>query len=338
MKKDNLRDVNEELYEHFKIEVDKGQDPLRIDKFIINRIENTSRNRIQLAAKNGFIFVNNKTVKSNYKVKPFDEIKIMLAFPKRELELTGENIALDVIYEDEHILIVNKPYDMVVHPGHGNYSGTMLNGLIYHFEKQKINDINPGLVHRIDKNTTGLLVVAKSDESLIFLTKQFYDRTVDRSYFALVWGDLKNDSGRIEGNIGRNLKNRKLMDVFPDGDYGKHAVTNYKVIQRFGYVTLVECKLETGRTHQIRAHFKYIKHPLFNDSQYGGDKILKGTIFNKYKQFIQNCFKIMPRQSLHAASLGFIHPGTNKKVNFNSPMPDDFKSLLKKWAKYIEVI
>jgi len=330
--------TKDELYEHVSIKVDKGQEPLRVDKFIINRIESTSRNRIQLAAKNGFVFVNNKPVKSNYKVKPLDEVKIMLTFPKREVELIGEDIPLDIVYEDDSFLIVNKPSGMVVHPGHGNYSGTMLNGLIKHFENNNINNFQPGLVHRIDKNTTGLLVVSKNEESLMFLTKQFYERTVSRSYFALVWGDVADDIGRIEGNIGRSLKDRKIMDVFTDSQRGKHAVTNYKVVKRFGYVTLVECKLETGRTHQIRVHFKHINHPLFNDPQYGGNRIMKGTVFNKYKQFVNNCFKIIPRQALHACSLGFIHPITKEKVLFQSPLPKDFTSLLDKWDKYIEFI
>ncbi len=327
----------QELYEHHRFVSDKGQGMLRIDKFLMARMENTSRNKIQNAAKAGNILVNDKVVKSNYKVKPLDVVSIVLAFPPREIELIPEDIPLNILYEDEDLLIVNKEAGMVVHPGHGNYTGTLVNALIFHFRDlpmQNNEHVKPGLVHRIDKNTSGILLIAKNELSQTRLAKTFFDRKIDRLYHALVWGDLKEDEGTITGHIGRSLKNRQVMEVFPGGEHGKHAVTHYKVLERFGYVTLVECKLETGRTHQIRAHFRYIGHPLFNDETYGGDRILKGTTFTRYKQFVQNCFKVCPRHALHAKTLSFIHPITQKQMSFNSDLPGDMQALIEKWRHY----
>ena len=329
----------EELYEHHKIVADKGQEVLRIDKFLLDRLPNTSRNKIQTAAKNGTILVGGKAVKSNYKVKPKDEISIVLPYPVREIELIPEDIPLEIHYEDDTVIVVNKPSNMVVHPGYGNYSGTLVNALVHHFDQlpSKPNDYygRPGLVHRLDKHTTGLMVIAKTEHALTHLAKQFYDRTTERRYNALVWGDVTDDEGTIKGNIGRSLKNRKVMTVFPDGDYGKHAVTHFKVLRRFGYVTLVECRLETGRTHQIRAHMKYIGHPLFNDLEYGGDKILKGTTFTKYKQFVQNNFELLDGQALHAKTLGFEHPKTKEYMRFDSELPDGFSKVIERWDNYL---
>jgi len=332
----------QELYEHYQIAADKGQQLLRIDKFLSDRIE-SSRNRIQNAAKAGSILVNGTPIKPNYKVKPFDDISIVLPYPKRELELIPQDIPLTIVYEDNDLAIVNKPAGMVVHPGYGHYTGTLVNALIYHFEnlpdlKFKAQNpelaSRPGLVHRLDKDTTGLMVVAKNEVAQTHLAKQFFDRTVQRKYMALVWGDMKDDEGKIEGNIGRSLKDRKVFQVWGDEEKGKHAVTHYKVLERFGYVTLVQCRLETGRTHQIRVHFKHIGHTLFGDFFYGGDKILKGTTFTKYKQFVENCFKILPRQALHAKSLGLVHPSTGKEMPFESELPDDMQQVLGKWRKY----
>ncbi|HLW29910.1 MAG TPA: RluA family pseudouridine synthase [Brumimicrobium sp.] len=330
---------NEELYEHHKFTADRGQEVLRIDKFLIDRLANTSRNKIQIAAKNGNILVNGEAVKQNYKIKPNDEVSIVLPYPVREIELIPENIPLEIHYEDDTVIVVNKPANMVVHPGYGNYSGTLVNALIYHIDQlpSKPDDYygRPGLVHRLDKHTTGLMVIAKTEDALTHLAKQFYDRTTERRYQALVWGDVVEDEGTIEGNLGRSLKNRKLMTVFPDGDYGKHAVTHYTVLKRFGYVTLVECKLETGRTHQIRAHMKYLGHTLFNDLEYGGDKVLKGTTFTKYRQFVENNFALLTGQALHAKTLGFIHPKTKEYMRFDSELPDDFKAVLDRWYNYL---
>lgn len=330
---------SEELYEHYRFKADPGQEVLRIDKFLMDRMPNTSRNKIQIAAKSGNILVNNKVVKQNYKVKPNDEISIVLPYPVREIELIPENIPLDIVYEDDQVVVVNKPADMVVHPGYGNYRGTLVNALVYHFDNlpEKIDNYygRPGLVHRLDKHTTGLLVVAKTEQALTNLAKQFYDRTTERRYWALVWGDIEED-GTVVGNLGRSPKNRKVMTVFPEGDYGKHAVTHYKVLKRFGYVTLVECKLETGRTHQIRVHMKYIGHPLFHDLEYGGDKLLKGMPTAKYKKFIENCFELIPGQALHAKTLGFTHPETGKYVQLESELPEGFKALIQKWETYID--
>lgn len=328
---------NEELYEHHKFVANVGQEPLRVDKFLMNFIENATRSKLQQAAKAGNVLVNELPVKSNHKVKPNDIVRIVLAYPPAENLLVAEDIPLDIIYEDDAVMVVNKPAGMVVHPGHGNYSGTLVNGLIHHIENLPTNsNERPGLVHRIDKDTSGLLVVAKTEVAMANLSRQFFDRTTERLYYALVWGNVAEDEGRIEGNIGRSLKNRLQMAVFPDGDFGKHAVTHYKVLERLTYVTLVQCKLETGRTHQIRVHLKDIGHTLFNDERYGGNDILKGTTFTKYKQFVHNCFKVLPRQALHAKTLGFTHPTTGEFMRFNSEVPEDINACLEKWRTYSE--
>lgn len=330
-------DNNQELFEHFRFEVDSGQGLLRIDKYLVDRMQNASRNKIQEAADAGCIHVNEKPVKSNYKVKPKDIITIVLSYPPREIEIIPQNIELNIVYEDDAFLIVNKNPGMVVHPSYGHYSGTLVNALAYHLKELPLfnsKDPRPGLVHRIDKDTSGILVIAKTEEAKTKLSLQFFNKTSDRKYRALVWGNMENDEGTITGHIGRNLKNRKVMDVFPEGDYGKHAVTHFRVLERLGYVNLVECILETGRTHQIRAHFKHIGHPLFNDAEYGGDQILKGTTFTKYKQFVQNCFNICPRQALHAKTLGFEHPSTGKYISFDSEIPDDMSNVIQKWRDY----
>lgn len=329
----------DELYEHFNLTVEKGQSMTRLDKWLMNRVEGTSRNRIQQACDAGCILVNGKASKSSYKVKPLDQIQLVLPEPVREMELIPQDLPIEIFYEDDDLVIINKAAGMVVHPAYGNYSGTLMNALVYHFEKlptQANNLHRPGLVHRIDKNTSGLLVIAKTDLAMTYLAKAFFERTIDRKYAAIVWGDFKEEEGTVTGNVGRNLKDRKIMDVFPDGSQGKHAVTHYKVIERFNYVTLVECKLETGRTHQIRVHMKHIGHPIFNDDSYGGDRILKGTTFTKYKQFIDNCFKILPRHALHAQTLGFTHPRTGKKMFFECPLPPDMADTLDKWRHYVK--
>ncbi len=328
---------SDDLYEHYSFLAEKGQKPLRVDKFLMNFVENATRNKIQQAAKNGNVFVNGDTVKQNYKVKAGDEVKVLFEHPPYEFLLTPEDIPLDIIYEDDALLVVNKSAGMVVHPGHGNYSGTLINALVYHFENLPNNSSDrPGLVHRIDKDTSGLLVVAKTETAMTHLTQQFFHKTSEREYVALVWGNVDEDEGTIEGNIGRNPKNR-LQNIVYEGDEaenGKPAVTHFKVLERFGYVTLVSCKLETGRTHQIRVHMKYIGHTLFNDERYGGDKILKGTSFTKYKQFVDNCFKVLPRQALHAKTLGFEHPTTKKWMSFNSDIPEDMQQCIEKWRNY----
>jgi 23S rRNA pseudouridine1911/1915/1917 synthase len=331
------QEENDELFEHHRIVVDPGQTPMRIDKFIFNRIENASRNKVQQAAKADSILVNSKPVKSSYKIKPGDVISIVLTYPPREVEILPEDIPITVVYEDKDVLVINKQAGLVVHPGHANYTGTLLNGLANYFNttNQKIENGFGYLVHRIDKDTSGLLLIAKNEEAQTRLAKQFFEHSVERSYVALVWGDFDDDEGTIIGNIGRSPKDRRQMSVYPDGDYGKEAISHYKVLQRFGYTTLVECKLETGRTHQIRAHFKYIGHPLFNDERYGGNMILKGTTFTKYKQFVQNCFKLIPRQALHAKSLGFIHPLTKKSLFFDSEFPEDLSQVVLKWENYV---
>ncbi len=328
----------QELFEHFRFKVDAGQSFLRIDKYLFNRMENVSRTRIQNAANAGNIIVNNKPVKPNYKVKPNDIVQIVLPNPPREIELIPENIPVNIVYEDDDVIVVNKVAGMVVHPAYGNYTGTLVNALIYHFNGLPVNpetEVRPGLVHRIDKNTSGILIVAKNELALNRLSKQFYDRTTDRKYIALVWGVPEPPEGTITGNVGRNLRDRKIMQVFPDGNQGKSAVTHYRVIENLGYISMVECKLETGRTHQVRVHFSHIKHPLFNDAEYGGDQILKGTSFTKYQQFVRNCFKILPRQALHAKSLAFDHPVTGKRLFFDSELPDDMKQVIEKWRSYI---
>jgi 23S rRNA pseudouridine1911/1915/1917 synthase len=326
---------DDELYEHHKFVVAKGQEPVRIDKYLMNLIENVTRNKIQQTIDHGGVFVNEVTVKSNYKVKPEDQIRVLMPHPTYEQLLVPENIPLDIVYEDDQLLVVNKPAGMVVHPGHGNYSGTLVNALAYHFENLPMNSSErPGLVHRIDKDTTGLLVVAKTELAMAFLTKQFADKTSEREYYALVWGNVVEDQGTIVGNIGRHPKDRMLMSVYEDESQGKNAVTHYQVLERFGYVTLVSCRLETGRTHQIRVHMKHIGHTLFNDDRYGGNLILKGTTFTKYKQFVDNCFKTLPRQALHARTLGFQHPITKEFLRFESPVPQDMVDCLQKWRVY----
>ena len=325
------------LYEHYAFEVDKGQTPLRIDKYLMNFIENATRNKVQAAAKDGNIYVNGAPVKSNYKVKPLDQIKVLFEHPPFENLLVGEDMPLDIVYEDDVLLVVNKPAGIVVHPGHGNYSGTLINGLIYHFDNLPKNSSDrPGLVHRIDKDTSGLLVVAKTEQAMAHLSKQFKDKTSEREYVAIVWGNLEEDEGTIEGNIGRHPKNRLQNTVYfgDEADKGKPAVTHFKVLERLTYVTLVSCKLETGRTHQIRVHMKHIGHTLFNDERYGGERILKGTTFTKYKQFVENCFKTLPRQALHAKTLGFEHPVTGKFMSFNTPIPNDMQECIEKWRGY----
>ncbi len=325
------------LYEHHSFIADKGQKPLRIDKWLMNKIENATRNKIQDAAKNGSIFVNDIPVKSNYKVKPDDVITVRLEHPPHVNLLVGEDLPLDIVYEDDQLLVVNKPAGMVVHPGHGNYSGTLINALIYHFDNLPNNSSDrPGLVHRIDKDTSGLLVVAKTEVAMAHLSAQFKAKTSEREYIAIVWGNIEEEEGTIEGNIGRHPKNRLQNTVFfdDDADKGRPAVTHYKVLERLGYVTLVSCKLETGRTHQIRVHMKHIGHTLFNDERYGGNLILKGTTFTKYKQFVDNCFKVLPRQALHAKTLGFVHPTTNKFMSFESPIPEDIANCIEKWKGY----
>ena len=328
-------ELEDELYEHHRFEASKGQSALRVDKFLMNMIENTTRNKIQQAAENGSILVNDVAVKSNYKVKAGDVVRLVLAHPTYEQLLTPENIPLDIVYEDDQLLVINKPAGMVVHPGHGNYSGTLVNALAYHFKNLPMNSSErPGLVHRIDKDTTGLLVVAKTEHAMAYLTKQFAEKTSEREYVALVWGNIEEDEGTVEGNIGRHDTNRMRMAVHESDEKGKPAVTHYKVLERFGYVTLVSCQLETGRTHQIRVHMKHIGHTLFNDERYGGDSILKGTTFTKYKQFVDNCFKVLPRQALHAKTLGFEHPITKEFLRFDSPIPQDFMECIDKWRVY----
>lgn len=328
---------SDSLYEHYAFTADPGQSPLRVDKFLMARIENATRNKIQQAAKAGSIFVGDNVVKSNYKVKGGDTVKVLFSHPPYENLLVPEPIPLDVVFEDEVLVVLNKPAGLVVHPGHGNYSGTLLNGLLHHFKQlpKNAND-RPGLVHRIDKDTSGLLVVAKTDTAMTHLAKQFFDKTSERKYTALVWGDVKEDAGTITGAIGRHPKNRLQMAVFEDNSQGKEAVTHYQVLERFGYVTLLECQLETGRTHQIRAHMKHFGHTLFNDARYGGDSILKGTSFSKYKQFVENCFTLLPRQALHAKTLGFIHPVSGKLMQFDSSLPNDFITAVEKWRHYAQ--
>lgn len=337
---EGIEDQNEELFEHYRVVVDPGQALLRIDKFLLARIPNTSRNKLQLAAKNGNILVNGLAVKPNYKVRPADDISIVLPYPIREIELIAEDIPVDIVWEDDYLAIINKEANMVVHPGYGNYSGTLVNAMMYHFEKLPKGGPNgptrPGLVHRLDKNTTGIMVIAKTENALVNLSKQFYDRTtINRRYQAIVWGDVKLDEGEIEGYVGRNTRNRKIMAVYDNEEQGKYALTRYKVLKRYGYVTLIECKLETGRTHQIRVHLKSIGHPLFGDMEYGGDKVLKGTTFAKFNQFVKNCFTILPRQALHAKVLDILHPETGEQLKFSSELPADMQEVLDKFERYI---
>lgn len=337
-----LQDGEEEMYEHFRVTADRGQEPLRIDKFLVIRLENTSRNRIQNAADAGCILVNGKAVKSNYRIKPFDEISVVLPYKPMKFDLKPEPIPLKILFEDEDLLVVNKDPGMVVHPGLGNFSGTMVNALLHHFQHLPApadEPFRPGLVHRIDKYTSGILVVAKQEYAMSHLARQFYDHSIERKYTALVWGEFEEPQGTITGNIARHQRFRKMFDVYPaGGEIGKHAVTHYRVLENLGYVSLIECQLETGRTHQIRVHMQHIGHPIFSDDTYGGDRIVKGTIYTKYKQFVENCFELIPRQALHARSLGFVHPRTGAHMYFETPLPPDFEAALEKWRGYARQI
>ena len=332
-------DGSDELYERFTLTVDKGQEPLRIDKFLTNRIEGATRNKLQQAMNHGMVLVNGTAVKPNYKIKPADSIIIYSDLSPEETDVVPEKMDLDIVYEDADLMVINKPAGMVVHPGSGNYSGTLLNGVAYYLQQQNpgiSEDTLPrfGLVHRIDKNTSGLLVLAKNDKAMRHLAKQFFDHSVKREYRALVWGDPENNNGTIIAHVGRHLRFRKLFEAYPEGDHGKEAITHYEVLERFGYVSLVRCVLETGRTHQIRVHMKYLGHPLFNDDFYGGEKIVKGTIYAKYKQFVDNCFAICKRQALHAKTLGFVHPSTEKEMYFDTKLPTDIQQVIEKWRNY----
>ncbi|MBK6266435.1 RluA family pseudouridine synthase [Marivirga sp. S37H4] len=338
-KEEYTEQEEEALFEHYHIKVDPKQELMRIDKFLMDRLPNVTRNKVQQAIKDGFVKVNQASIKPNYRVHPEDDIRIALPEPPRDTDVKPEDIPLNIVYEDKELLIVNKEAGMVVHPAHQNWSGTLVNALAYHFQQlpqMEGNEGRPGLVHRIDKDTSGLLVIAKTEKAMTHLAKQFFDHSIERTYYALIWGEPKEAEGTIDVHLGRSLKDRRITDAFPEGDFGRHAVTHYKVLNTLRYVTLVQCNLETGRTHQIRAHMKYLGHPLFNDATYGGDRILKGTKFSKYKSFVDNCFKILPRQALHAKSLGFIHPATNKHVQFDSELPADFIQLLEKWESYIQ--
>ncbi|HEY0066023.1 MAG TPA: RluA family pseudouridine synthase, partial [Flavisolibacter sp.] len=331
----NIDEANDELYQRFQFNADKGQEPFRIDKFLMNRIEGATRNKLQQAINAGLVLVNNKEVKQNYKVKAYDQIVIYSDLSPESSEIIPQKMDLNIVYEDEDLMVINKPAGLVVHPGSGNYSGTLLNGIAYYLQQQNpgiSEDTLPrfGLVHRIDKNTSGLLVLAKRDKAMRHLAKQFYDHTVKRQYLALVWGDMQNDKGTVIAHVGRNLRFRKLFEAYPEGDHGKEAITHYEVVERFNYVTLVSCILETGRTHQIRVHMKHLGHPLFNDDFYGGDKIVKGTIYSKYKQFVDNCFALCARQALHAKTLGFIHPSTEKEMFFETDLPPDISQVIEK--------
>jgi len=333
-------DGSEELYERLNLKVDRGQEPMRIDKFLVQRIENASRNKIQKGLESGMVLVNNKQVQPNYKIRPLDEIIVYSDKEVHGEEIIPEEMPLNIRYEDEEIMIINKPPGLVVHPASGNYSGTLINGVAWYLQQKNhaINEKNLprfGLVHRIDKNTSGLMVLAKTETAVRSLAKQFFDHTVKRQYMALVWGDLAEEKGTIIAHVGRHQRFRKLFDAYPEGEYGKEAITHYKVLERFGYTTLVQCVLETGRTHQIRVHMQHIGHPLFNDDTYGGDKIVKGTVFSKYRQFVDNCFAVCPRHALHAKTIGFVHPGTGKEMLFESELPDDMQQLIEKWRGYI---
>lgn len=331
---------SDELYERFSFRTDKGQEPLRIDKYLMNRIEGATRNKLQRAINAGMVMVNGKPVRPNYKVKALEEILVYSDMRADETDVVPEKMDLNIVYEDASLMIINKPAGMVVHPGSGNYTGTLLNGVAWYLQQQN-PDLSEetlprfGLVHRIDKNTSGLLVLAKTDQAMRHLAKQFYDHTIQRQYMALVWGDVEADKGTIVAHVGRHQRFRKLFEAYPEGDHGKEAITHYEVLERMGYVTLIQCVLETGRTHQIRVHMKHIGHPLFSDDFYGGDRIVKGTVFAKYKQFVDNCFEICPRQALHARTLGFVHPATGENIRFEAPLPDDMKELIEKWRKYV---
>ncbi|MDR0713450.1 MAG: RluA family pseudouridine synthase [Bacteroidales bacterium] len=337
-----MTDIDDELqtgdlYEHYHWTVDRGQTPVRIDKFLTARIENTTRTKVQHAADAGCVLVNGKAVKSNYRIKPLDVISVVMPQPPRDTTVIPQDIPINIVYEDEHLLVVDKAAGMVVHPGHGNYTGTLVNALTFHLSGLPLfltGEMRPGLVHRIDKDTSGILVIAKTEKALNHLSRQFFEHTIDRRYVALAWGNLPDDTGTIRGHIGRNPRDRMQMQVFEDESDGKPAVTHYRVTERFGYVTLVECRLETGRTHQIRAHFRHIGHPLFNDVRYGGNRILRGTTFSKYRQFVENCFALLPRQALHACSLAFDHPDTGERMTFESPLPVDMAQVIEKWRIY----
>jgi 23S rRNA pseudouridine1911/1915/1917 synthase len=334
---EEFNDQEKDLFEHYRFVADPGQSQLRIDKFLMMRIENASRNKIQQAAAAGSILVNDKAVKQNYKVKPGDVISIVLSEPPRDTEIIAENIPVDIVYEDDHIMLINKAAGMVVHPAYANFTGTLVNALTYYLREQSGNkEAQPYLVHRIDKDTSGIMLIAKNEVAQTKLAKEFFDHNIDRRYNALVWGDMEEDEGTIVGHIARSKSNRKVMAIYPDGEVGKHAITHWKVIKRLGYVTMIECTLETGRTHQIRAHMKYIKHPIFSDTAYGGDQILKGTTFTRYRQFIKNCFAILPRQALHARSLGLTHPTTGEYLFFDSELPPDMQQVIAKWDHYVE--
>jgi 23S rRNA pseudouridine1911/1915/1917 synthase len=330
---------DDELFEHHRIVADPGQSLVRIDKFLMDRLPNVTRTKIQAGIHEGFVKVNDKTIKPNYKVHPEDVIVVALPEPPRDTDIKPENIPLNIVFEDEHLLVINKPAGMVVHPAYQNWTGTVVNALAYHFQnlpQMPGNDGRPGLVHRIDKDTSGLLVIAKTETALTQLAKQFFDHSIERTYNALVWGEPNPEEGTINVNVGRSLKDRRVTTAFPEGDFGRTAITHYKTLKNLRYVSLIECKLETGRTHQIRAHMKYLGHPLFNDALYGGNEVLKGTLFSKYKQFVDNCFKIIPRQALHAKTLGFIHPVSKKWVQFESELPNDFVQVIEKWEHYVK--
>ncbi|WP_276486150.1 RluA family pseudouridine synthase [Paraflavitalea pollutisoli] len=339
---DDSSEGSEELYERMNLVVDRGQEPMRLDKFLVQRIENASRNKVQQAIESGRVLINGKQVQSNHKIKPGEEIIVYSDKEVKGEDIVPEKMPLNIFYEDDEILIINKPVGLVVHPASGNPRGTLINGVAYHLLQQNA-DLNTevlprfGLVHRIDKNTSGLMVLAKTDKAVASLAKEFFNHTIHRQYIALVWGDVAEDSGTVNAHIGRHQRFRKMFDAYPDGEYGKEAITHYKVLERFGYVTMVQCELETGRTHQIRVHMKHIGHPLFNDEIYGGNRIVKGTVFSKYKQFVDNCFALCPRHALHAKTLGFIHPKTRKEVVFNSEIPDDMSQLITKWRNYVQV-
>lgn len=338
---EEINEGNDELYERFSFKTDKGQEPLRIDKYLMNRIEGATRNKLQQAINNGMVLVNGKEVRPNYKIKALDEVIVYSDMSPEETDVVPEKLPLNIAFEDSELMLINKPAGMVVHPGSGNYTGTLLNGVAWYLQQKQpglSEETLPrfGLVHRIDKNTSGLLVLAKTDIAMRHLAKQFFDHTIRRKYVALVWGDLKNEEGTIIAHVGRHQRFRKLFEAYPEGDYGKEAITHYRVLERFGYVTLVECVLETGRTHQIRVHMKYLGHPLFNDDFYGGDKIVKGTVYARYKQFVDNCFAICPRQALHAKTLGFTHPVSGKELFFDTNLPDDMEKVIAKWRNYVK--
>jgi 23S rRNA pseudouridine1911/1915/1917 synthase len=337
--KDEIDEPDDDLFEHHRIIADAGQTLLRIDKFLMDRLPNVTRTKIQNGIHDGFVKVNEKSIKPNYKIHPNDIITVSFPEPPRDTDVKPENIPLNIVFEDEHLLVVNKTAGMVVHPAYQNWSGTLVNALTFHFQnlpQMPGNDGRPGLVHRIDKDTSGLLVIAKSELAMNSLAKQFFDHSIERTYQAIVWGVPDPTEGTINVNVGRSLKDRRITTAFPDGDFGRTAITHYKLLTDLRYVSLIECKLETGRTHQIRAHMKFLGHPIFNDEMYGGDKVVKGTVFSKYKQFVDNCFKIIPRQALHAKTLGFIHPATQKFLQFDSELPDDFKEVIEKWEHYVK--